>query len=305
MSPNLYDLLDVEESATREEIRAAWRSATADLDPTDRRFRAYNDAATVLLDEDARAAYDAELAAARADDATVDAPAEDAPAGDAPAEVQPAEPAPVPDDAVVDEPAEDQPVRDTPVAVAPADDDSSAGAAPTRTGPSWRTVVPVAVLAVLSLALLVTIWAMPGGHSDPSPHERQENAQDAADSAVDAAAAMVPDVLGYDYRTFEEDEQRASSYLTDDFAAERTKLLAGLRKDVEKGKVVVNAAATGTALTRVSDDGDKAQVVVFIDQESRQGNSTPQPLHMWATFTLVRGDDGGWLLDDICTEDDC
>jgi Mce-associated membrane protein len=56
---NLYDVLDVEPSATADEIRTAWRSAVADLDPTDRRFRAYNQAAEVLLDPERRDAYDA------------------------------------------------------------------------------------------------------------------------------------------------------------------------------------------------------------------------------------------------------
>ena len=56
---NLYDVLDVAPSATAEEIRAAWRSAVSDLDPTDRRFRVYNQAAEVLLDPEHRDAYDA------------------------------------------------------------------------------------------------------------------------------------------------------------------------------------------------------------------------------------------------------
>ena len=56
---NLYDVLDVEPTATADEIRTAWRSAVADLDPTDRRFRAYNQAAEVLLDPERRDAYDA------------------------------------------------------------------------------------------------------------------------------------------------------------------------------------------------------------------------------------------------------
>ena len=43
------------------EIRAAWKTAIADLDPGDRRFRALNEAAEVLLDKDRRAAYDASL----------------------------------------------------------------------------------------------------------------------------------------------------------------------------------------------------------------------------------------------------
>jgi Mce-associated membrane protein len=63
MSAPWYDVLDVEPTATVDEIRAAWRRAVAELDPTDRRFRAYNQAAEVLLDPARRAAYDAELAA--------------------------------------------------------------------------------------------------------------------------------------------------------------------------------------------------------------------------------------------------
>ena len=64
MNPSLYDLLNVDESATTDEIRASWKAAIADLDPTDRRFRAYNQAAETLLDPERRREYDAELAAA-------------------------------------------------------------------------------------------------------------------------------------------------------------------------------------------------------------------------------------------------
>ena len=54
-----YDVLDVEPTATTDEIRTAWRAAVADLDPTERRFRLYNEAAEVLLDPERRAEYDA------------------------------------------------------------------------------------------------------------------------------------------------------------------------------------------------------------------------------------------------------
>jgi Mce-associated membrane protein len=68
---NWYDLLDVEPTAGTDEIRSAWRAAVAELDPTDRRFRVYNQAAEVLLDPAARAAYDAELAAEDAETSSV------------------------------------------------------------------------------------------------------------------------------------------------------------------------------------------------------------------------------------------
>ena len=65
MTPTWYDLLGVEPDASSDEIRAAWKTAIADLDPADRRFRALNEAAVVLLDKDKRAEYDATLAPAK------------------------------------------------------------------------------------------------------------------------------------------------------------------------------------------------------------------------------------------------
>lgn len=289
---NLYDLLDVDESATRDEIRAAWKAATADLDPTDRRFRAYNDAAGVLLDDDKRAAYDAELAA----DREADEPA-------APAVAEP--PAAL---AETDEPPAPEEREDAPApAAAIAPTAESAGP------PRWAFVVAVAA-GVISLLLLVVVLALPGTFGGDPPSERADAASEAAESAEDAVSELVPVVLAYDYRTLDEDIDRASAYLTDEYAAERDELFDStvevdggeltFREQVVKAKLVVNAAVTGTGLTRVSEGGDKALVVAFIDQESRKGDAAPQPLKMWATLTLAR-EDGRWLLDDICTESDC
>lgn len=61
MSPQWYDLLDVDRAASADEIRAAWKSSIADLDPSDRRFRVLNEAAEILLDPQRRAVYDATL----------------------------------------------------------------------------------------------------------------------------------------------------------------------------------------------------------------------------------------------------
>lgn len=78
-APSWYDLLGVAPDAPADEIRAAWRSRIADLDPTDRRFAVLNQAAEVLLDPQARAAYDAELAPDTAREPAPDAAADAAP----------------------------------------------------------------------------------------------------------------------------------------------------------------------------------------------------------------------------------
>ncbi|MGB0101316.1 MAG: DnaJ domain-containing protein [Nocardioides sp.] len=61
MNPSWYDVLDVDPDVSSDRIRASWRAAIADLDPTDRRFTTLNQAAEVLLDPDRRAAYDLEI----------------------------------------------------------------------------------------------------------------------------------------------------------------------------------------------------------------------------------------------------
>ncbi len=63
-APSWYDVLGLAPDASSEEVRAAWRAAIVDLDPTDRRFRSFNAAAEVLLDPARRATHDAELAGA-------------------------------------------------------------------------------------------------------------------------------------------------------------------------------------------------------------------------------------------------
>ena len=60
-TPSWYDVLDVAPDASEKQVRAAWKSAIGDLDPSDRRFRVLNQAAEVLLDRTARKAYDADL----------------------------------------------------------------------------------------------------------------------------------------------------------------------------------------------------------------------------------------------------
>lgn len=300
MNVSLYDLLDVDESASADEIRAAWKAAIADLDPTDRRFRAFNDAAGVLLDEDKRAAYDAELAAGREDEAVVEeAPAEPVavPVAEAVTPAEPAEPL---------EAAEPVEPEDEPEPAS-----TAASTAGTTAGPPAWALFAAAGVAVVSIVLLIIVLTWPGSLGGTSPADKQERAEKAVTTAEDAAAAAVPVVLSYDYRTIDEDFAAAEDYLTDEFAAKRTTLFEQeaeggltLREQVVADKVVVTALVSGTGITRVSEDGSRATVVVYVDQDSQKGNAAPRSLRMWATLSMV-ADGDEWLLDDICTEDDC
>jgi len=145
---NPYDLLDVDRDASDDEIRAAWKAAIADLNPGDRRFRAYNQAAEVLLDPASRAAYDAELAAEE----------------------------PEPEPAAVAAPP-------VPVAPGPTPVAASAPGTPERSGggvPLWL-LIGVGVLTLVLLAATAYVWTRP---SDEGVEEATRTAQSAAERAI-------------------------------------------------------------------------------------------------------------------------
>lgn len=272
MSANLYDLLDVEETATSEEIRAAWKAAIADLDPTERRFRAYSDAAGVLLDEEKRSAYDAELAAER-------------------------------EAAEIEEDAQ-QPARDAPpsadeedAATSEDEERTSRDPRPRRQGPSGGVLIAVGIAAVLAVGLVIWLLAA-----------RDVSAErDAITSAESAAEDLVAPVFSYNYKTMDADLERIRSHQTDEMAQKQAAGWPDLTKEAESQEVIVQASAVGTAVTRVSDDGRRAIVVVFIDQRVKKKSADPFTLRMWATLDLVRagGQDDEWRIDDVCTESTC
>ena len=148
VGPNWYDVLDVEPSAGTDEIRAAWRSAIAELTPADRRFRLYNQAAEVLLDDEQRAAYDAELAAA--------------------------EPEPEPE--LEPEP---EPEREA-EPPAPASTTTEWSRGPARAVPTWL-IAALAVLVAGSVVLAAYLWSQP---SEGTVEEATGTARTAAERAA-------------------------------------------------------------------------------------------------------------------------
>jgi Mce-associated membrane protein len=150
VTPTWYDLLGVEPDASADEIRAAWKAAIADLDPGDRRFRALNEAAEVLLDPERRAAYDRELA---------------------PEETVGPEAAPEPEPAAEPEPEYD--------ALEPPEDES---ATPVRHGvvPAWL----LGALAVVVALLLGFAGYLVSQPSDDAIADGTRQAQTAAEQAV-------------------------------------------------------------------------------------------------------------------------
>jgi Mce-associated membrane protein len=261
VNPSCYDVLDVDPSASPDEIRTAWRRAVADLDPTDRRFRAYNQAAEVLLDPERRAAYDAELAARTADVTDEDETAPTAPTAAA-------------------EPA-------VPGRVVPAADGSGARTLPLV--PGWALVV-VAGLVAGTLVIAGVLLSRP---SDAAVATDTQSAQAAAERAI------VP-LLSYDARHLDQSAAAAHPYMTTNEQQQYDKLFAVIRQNAPRTGTVVRATYVASGIVRSGPDTVDVLVFVDQATRNKQHPRVPVVYKNQVTVTMAKVG-GRWLVDDLKT----
>ncbi len=303
--PSWYDVLGVEPTADAAEIRAAWRAAIADLDPTERRFRSLNQAAEVLLDEQSRAAYDAELAGggpAPSADRAADAPTVGRGASAASHET-PADPEPAA--------AERPRLRRREKAAAAADagrggSTPSAGRGasaashetPSRLPlvPSWALIL-AAVLATLGV-VAATLASVQAG--EPVSDEGGALVEQSAEEARNAAVRAVVPVLSFDYRTLEEDAAAARSYMTSSYQEEKyDPLFEVIQENADNTQTVVEVQVVDSAVTRTGDG--RVEILLFVDRPTTNRDSQEPVVYKdQATLTMAEVD-GQWLVDDLRT----
>lgn len=262
MIANFYDLLDVAPEATEAEIRAAWRSAIAELDPADRRFRVYNQAAEVLLDPQRRKAYDDQLAASTEAEERAQEHAQPA-----------AEPGAEPGAEVGERPVGLQ---------------ASPPGTARREVPTWALAVLAAVTAV---AVAASAWLWFAVPSDASVEESARAARSAAERAI------VP-ILSYNALHLEEDKKAAQAYMTSDYREKSyDKMFAVIEQNAPSTKTIVRTDVVRSGIVRSG--ADRVQVLLFLDRPTTNKQTTePVVYHDQATVTMQRVD-GEWLVDDL------
>jgi Mce-associated membrane protein len=266
MIPSWYDVLGVEETATSDEIRAAWQESIVGLDPTDRRFKQRNRAAEVLLDPDRRAAHDADLAAQEVD--------EDAAEPDVPAR------------------SDDEP-DDDPVTLAKTDDaDEAVDVAAPRRRPGPRTAVVLAVVATLLLVATVLSLVLGGPGQRRLPDEREVAA------ARKAAETAVGPVLSYDYRDLDASRAAATSFMTPAYAEEYERNFDGyIAPNAPNRKAIVTAEVVASAIVRTG--RDRVDVLVFVNRPTRNADRDEVSRDQ-VTLRMVDVD-GQWLVSCLTT----
>ena len=284
-SPTWYDLLGVEPDADEGTIRSAWRTAIADLDPTERRFATLSEAAAVLLDPARRSAYDAEIAAnaSAASASTSSASVEE------------------PGAASVDEPVVE--VRGAPETSLETTHDTPHPRDPYAV-PTWvlATVGVVAAAAVILAAILVARPAPPKIVQDDvqlASGSKVTSIEQPAIAAVAAARSAVGPIVTYDYRKLDAGQKAAEAVMTDHYRTTYDKTFDKLRGPIATTQTVITAKVVGAGIVRAGDD--RVQVLVLVDRSTtRKGSATPIPTQDQVTLTMKKVG-GSWLVDDMNT----
>lgn len=304
-TPTWYDVLDVERSASADEIRAAWRAGIADLEPTERRFATLNEAAAVLLDPARRSAYDEELRAAEPEPEPATEP-------EAEPEIEPEiepEAQEQPDArAAAAEPVE-APAASTEASERPSPDPTEEKPRKAAYMPSGWLLATVAVIALVCAVLASVLAGRPSADkviqadaqlsSGTKVTQVEQHALDAQSAAKEAA---VP-ILSYDYRHLEADKAKADGFLTDSYRGGQ-KGYDNLFEQVVKGpatttQTVITTKIISSAIVRA--DTDRVQVLLFIDQSrTNKSSATPAVFQNQVTMTMQKVGDR-WLVDGMNT----
>ena len=320
MTESLYDLLGIEPTATESEIKGAWRSLVTVLGPTDHRFASINDAASVLLDADKRAAYDATLAEPTPTAAVVDTPAQaETPVADESDAAAPHEAVePVEDAAIVAPEAEAEPE-----AAATPDADAGAGSIPVSPRRSAavdllasRRVAMVAALLAVALVVATSISYLvhDSGQkvsertitvhltdANVKPITATVQTRETADvtAALSAAVTAVPNILSFDYRSIDTWAKTATPFMTANFIKTYMPYFDGMVKPnakrvhgVVKLSPVLDAGVVSTAPGVIV-------VLVIVDAQTATANQTVIAQD-FAVLTMAKTN-GRWLVDKFGT----
>ena len=322
MIPSWYDVLDVEPGATTDEIRAAWKSSVADLDPTDRRFKQRNRAAEVLLDPQRRAAHDADLA--DQDEAADELDGVSEPVAEAPTPKTSPKSAPKSAPKSTSKSTSKSTPKSTPKSTTRGGGTTAAGptltktrAEPTTTTPSrtssgadaaagadadvrWRRIATA--VGVLALALLVaTVVALTAGGSTEGDEVAADGAlPDAREVAAARAAAeaAIGPVLSFDYRDLDASQAAAVSFMTTDYAETYRQNFAGfVAENAPTTRTIVTAEVVSSGIVRTGED--RVDILLFVNRPTR--NASGDKVSRDQVTVQMRDVDGRWLVDCLVT----
>lgn len=170
-------------------------------------------------------------------------------------------------------------------------------AAPKSTGlfgSAWLAALLTAVVVGLAVFTGFTVYDELNPPQGAAPESGQITDEDARTGVLVAAADLSQRVLTYHHDTFDQDLEVAAARLTPTFREEYDSAMEQVRANTEKNKISQEATAVSSAI--ISATSEKAQVLVFINQETSSAKTkASQLVRNRLVVDLVR-EDGDWAI---------
>lgn len=161
-------------------------------------------------------------------------------------------------------------------------------------GSAWLAALLTAVVAGLAVFTGFTVFDELNPPQGAAPQSGQITDEDARTGVLVAAADLSQRVLTYHHDTFDQDLEVAAARLTPAFREEYDSAMEQVRANTEKNKISQEATAVSSAI--ISATEEKAQVLVFINQETSSAKTKANQLvRNRLVVDLVR-DDGDWAI---------
>ncbi|MBV7243063.1 hypothetical protein [Streptomyces sp. MW-W600-10] len=184
------------------------------------------------------------------------------------------------------------------------DTDAEAAADTPRTrSPRLRVTLPVLLCALTVLLGAFAAWAFASASGLRDEPARQNTALTDIGRTSEVKGRIseaVGAVFSYDYASPARSDRAASTYLTGRAVQQHKDMLADVREQAPKQKLVLTTTVTESGVEFL--DGDRARLLVFADQSNTRTGKDEETTYaaaMFAVDAVRRGD--GWLIAAIDT----
>lgn len=189
----------------------------------------------------------------------------------------------------------------TPEAAEAADGDSEetegkgAGGGPARSGlPRLRIGLPAVLCAATLLLGAFAVWAFTSAgtlREDPSRQNAALTDISRTSEVKGQITEAVAAVFSYDYASPEKADRAVRTYLTGNAVQQHEDMLAEVRAQAPKQKLVLTTTVTQSGVERL--EGDRARLLVFADQSNTRTGKEEETTYaaaMFAVDAVRRGD---------------
>ncbi len=210
---------------------------------------------------------------------------------------RPADPAPAGTGVPPSTPAEPAGERPAARKVSPArPTGSGAAVAVSPTGPSWRLITLIGVLALVFVVVAAVLGLGVWSYGTVREHDQVAEATRSAPSAAERAAATI---LSYNYKSLDADRKASERYMTPSYRKKYSSTFQKLvRPNAGKVRARVKAEVQASGVSHA--DPDRVTVLVFVDQTTTSTANSGEPQQALNRVMLSMKQVGdSWLVDNI------